>query len=44
MHTDPELAVRLEGRRTDDGHIRVAERDRDAKGRSTQLRPVAAAS
>ena len=23
-HTDPELLVRLEGRRTDDGHIRVA--------------------
>jgi signal transduction histidine kinase len=26
-HTDPELAVRLEGRRTDDGHIRVAVSD-----------------
>ncbi len=26
-HTDPELALRLEGRRTDDGHIRVAVSD-----------------
>ena len=26
-HTEPELAVRLEGRRTDDGHIRVAVSD-----------------